>query len=71
VPTPNLSAHFNLGVQYEKKKMNKDAVQQFKQCLALDSQHFGAAIHLATQLANMSEYAKAQKYFKHSLRLNP
>jgi hypothetical protein len=26
VPTPNLSAHFNLGVQYEKKKMNKDAV---------------------------------------------
>ena len=51
--------------------MNKEAIQQFKQCLALDSQHFGAAIHLATQLANMSEYAKAQKYFKHSLKLNP
>jgi tetratricopeptide (TPR) repeat protein len=48
LPKPNLCAHFNLGVQYEKKKMNKEAIYQFKQCLSLDQQHFGAAIHLAT-----------------------
>ena len=51
--------------------MNKEAIYQFKQCLSLDQQHFGAAIHLATQLANLGDYTKAQKYFKHSLRLNP
>lgn len=70
LPHQNNNIYFNMGVLYEKKKMAKEAVQSYKQCLSIDQTHFGAAIHLAASLANLGEYPKAKKYFKHCIKLN-
>lgn len=43
----------------------------YKQCLALDVNHFGATINLAIMLAHNQEIVKSQKYFKHAIKLNP
>lgn len=66
----NLQSHFYLGCQYEKRKELRSAIYHFKQCLLHDQAHFGACIHLATQLANVGEYGKSEKYFKHCIKLN-
>ena len=66
-----ISAHFHLGCQYEKIKEFKLSVFHFKQCLLFDQQHFGSCIHLATQLANTGDFLKAEKYFRHCIKLNP
>ena len=39
--------------------------------VALDREHFGACLHLATLLANALETQKASKYFRHALKLDP
>ena len=64
-------AHFHIGCQYERIKEFKNSIYHFKQCLLYDQSHFGACIHLATQLANSGDFDKAQKYFKHCIKLNP
>lgn len=68
--SPNVNAHFYLGVIYEKKKNYPKAILLLKQCLVLDKNHFGACIHLATVLANQGEHKKAAKYFKHCYSLD-
>lgn len=65
-----LQGNFYLGCQYEKKKELKQAIYHFKQVLLHDQSHFGACIHLATQLANLGEFSKAEKYFKHCVKLD-
>lgn len=67
----NVVAQFQLGCIFERKKEFKQSIYYFKQCLLYDQSHFGACIHLATQLANSNEMTKAEKYFKHCLKLNP
>ncbi len=67
----NVSAFFYLGVLLDKCKEFDRAISMLKQCLAIDTENFGACIHLATLLANTGENKKAAKYFKHALRLNP
>ena len=37
----------------------------------MDQEHFGAAIHLATLLANTGDNRKAAKYFRHALKIQP
>lgn len=37
----------------------------------MDQEHFGAAIHLATLLANTGDNKKAAKYFRHALKIQP
>ena len=64
-------AQFQLGCIHERRKEFKQSIYYFKQCLLYDQSHFGACIHLATQLANSNEMAKAEKYFRHCLKLNP
>lgn len=36
-----------------------------------DKEHLGSCIHLATMLAHSGETAKAAKYFKHAIKLDP
>ena len=67
----NLNAHFFTGCQYEQLKDPKQSIFHFKQCLLFDQSHFGACIHLATQLANSGDFPKAEKYFRHCIKLNP
>jgi hypothetical protein len=40
---------------YEKLKDFKQAILNFKKCLTIDTNHFGASIHLANLLANLGE----------------
>jgi tetratricopeptide (TPR) repeat protein len=44
---------------------------RFKQCLRLDKDHFASCLHLATILVHQKETAKAAKYFKHALKIDP
>jgi len=39
----------------EKMKDFKKGMQNFKKCLTVDNNHFGACIHLANLLANLGE----------------
>jgi len=43
----------------------------YKKCLTIDSNHFGACIHLANLLANLGEGQRAAKYFKHAIKIDP
>jgi len=52
-PKPN--AFYYIGMCNEKMKDFKKSMQNFKKCLTLDSNHFGACIHLANLLANLGE----------------
>ena len=45
-------------------------MQNFKKCLTLDNNHFGACIHLANLLANLGEGQRAAKYFKHAIKID-
>jgi tetratricopeptide (TPR) repeat protein len=45
----------------------KKCLQNYKKCLQIDQNHFGACIHLANLLANLTEGQRAVKYFKHAL----
>jgi Tfp pilus assembly protein PilF len=44
---------------------------RFKQCLRLDKDNFASCLHLATILVHQKETAKAAKYFKHALKIDP
>ena len=44
-------------------------MHNFKQCLQLDSNHFGACIHLASLLSSQGEGQRSAKYYKHALKL--
>ena len=46
-------------------------MQFFKQCLSLESNNFGACMHLATLLASQNEGQRAQKYFMHAIKIDP
>jgi len=52
-------------------KEYKKCVLSYKKCLTLESEHFGACIHLANLLANIGEGQRAAKYFKHAIKINP
>lgn len=54
----------------EKMKDFKKSMQNFKKCLTVDNNHFGACIHLANLLANLGEGQRAAKYFKHALKID-
>lgn len=56
---------------HEKQKDVKSAIMSFKKCLTIDTNHFGACIHLANLLANMGEGQRAAKYFKHAIKIDP
>lgn len=43
----------------------------YRQCLSIDTEHFGACLHLAAILANQGDTSKAKKYFAHALKLEP
>jgi tetratricopeptide (TPR) repeat protein len=63
------SAFFYLGVIYEKAREYNPAIAVLKQCLTMDQEHFGAAIHLATLLANTNDNKKSAKYFRHAQKI--
>ena len=61
---------FYLGLCHERKKDFKKCMQFFKKCLALDNNHFGGCVHLASLLSNMGEWDRAAKYFKHAMKID-
>ena len=67
----NVSAFFYYGVFLQHNKEFDEAIRNLKQCLAIDTENFGACIHLASLLANTGESKKAAKYYKHALKLDP
>jgi len=60
-----------LGVILEKSREYTASIANLKQCLTMDPEHFGAAIHLATLLANTGDNKKAAKYYRHALKIKP
>lgn len=67
---PKSSTFFYLGQAYEMTKDFKKCLLNYKKCLQIDQNHFGACIHLANLLANLTEGQRAVKYFKHALRID-
>ena len=68
---PKSSTFFYLGQAYELIKEYKQCLLNYKKCLQIDQNHFGACIHLANLLANLAEGQRAVKYFKHALKIDP
>ena len=66
---PKANMFFVIGGVQEKAKDYKKAILNYKKCLTLDNQHFGACIHLANLLANVGEGQRAAKYFKHAIKV--
>ena len=52
---PKSNSFFYIGMCNEKMKDFKKSIQNFKKCLTIDNNHFGACIHLANLLANLGE----------------
>jgi len=52
---PKSGTFFYLGQAYELLKEYKKCILNYKKCLQIDSNHFGACIHLANLLANLAE----------------
>ena len=46
-------------------------MSSYKRCLTIETNHFGACIHLANLLANLGEGQRAAKYFKHAIKIDP
>ena len=67
---PKSNAFYHAGMAHEKLKDFKRSMQNFKKCLTLDQNHFGACIHLANLLANLGEGQRAAKYFKHAIKID-
>lgn len=42
----------------------------YKKCLVIDSNHFGACLNLAKLLANLNEQQRAIKYFNHAIKID-
>lgn len=60
-----------LGICHDKQGDKLKAMQHYKQCLTRDQNHFHACTHLATILHEQGENARAEKYFRHSVKLRP
>lgn len=52
---PKSNSFYYIGMCNEKMKDFKKGMQNFKKCLTVDNNHFGACIHLANLLANLGE----------------
>ena len=48
--------YFNLAKCEEKMQEYKKAMLNYKKCLVIDSNHFGACLNLAKLLANLNEH---------------
>ena len=68
---PKSSTFFYLGQAFEMVKNYKKCLLNYKKCLQIDRDHFGACIHLANLLANLTEGQRAAKYFRHALKIDP
>ena len=67
---PKSNSFYYIGMCNEKMKDFKKSIQNFKKCLTIDNNHFGACIHLANLLANLGEGQRAAKYFKHAIKID-
>lgn len=68
---PKANSFYYIGMCNEKMKDFKKSMQNFKKCLTIENNHFGACIHLANLLANLGEGQRAAKYFKHAIKIDP
>jgi tetratricopeptide (TPR) repeat protein len=62
--------YFNLAKCEEKMQEYKKAMLNYKKCLVIDSNHFGACLNLAKLLANLNEHQRAIKYFNHAIKID-
>ena len=67
---PKANSFYYIGMCNEKMKEFKKSMQNFKKCLTIDNNHFGACIHLANLLANLGEGQRAAKYFIHAIKID-
>ena len=62
--------HFYIGQSFEQLGDQKQALVNYKKCLALDQNFFSACLALANLLVSLGAGERALKYFEHALRID-
>ncbi len=72
IDSANIQLRYNLGMLLQQTGNDSLAMDQYLRILAIDSSYFPASYNLGYLcLVNRGDYARAIRYFDHSLRMNP